>query len=364
LIALAIALLTGSFAISAVLTAVVKRMALRANFVSRPASDRYQPEKQRIVPLGGGIAISATLLIIILSAMAFVRLLLAPGHLGWIAKRANVNAADFLARSSELLVIVACVVALFAVGLWDDKKHLGPLFKLAVQFAVAIAAAAFAEIRVELFIENTLISSLLSAFWIVLIINSFNFLDNMDGASAGIAAIVSSILFVAAAFSDQVFVGGMALVFIGTLVGFLVFNFPPAKIFMGDAGSLVVGFFVALLTLRTTYYHKAHSEWYTVFMPLIVMAVPLYDFISVTLLRISQGKSPFVGDTQHFSHRLKRHGLTDAQTALTLYLATLCTGLGATFLYQVDLVGTVLIFAQTILVLSIIAVFEMTSKRF
>jgi len=134
---------------------------------------------------------------------------------------------------------------------------------------------------------------------------------------------------------------------------------------MGDAGSLVIGFFVALLTLRTTYYHEAHSgQWYPVFMPLIVMAVPLYDFISVTLLRISQGKSPFVGDTQHFSHRLKRHGLTDAQTALTLYLATLCTGLGATFLYQVDLIGTILIFAQTILVLSIIAVFESTSRRF
>ena len=363
MIALAIALLTGSFAISAVLTAVVKRLALRANFVSRPAPDRYQPEKQRIVPLGGGIAISATLLIIILSAMAFVRFIIAPGHFGWIAKRANVNAADFLARSNELLVIVACVVALSAVGLWDDKKHLGPFFKLAVQFAVAIAAAVLAEIRVELFIENTLISSLLSAFWIVLIINSFNFLDNMDGASAGIAVIVSSILFVAAAFSGQVFVGGMALVFIGTLVGFLIFNFPPAKIFMGDAGSLVVGFFVALLTLRTTYHHEAQSEqWYPIFMPLIVMAVPLYDFISVTLLRISQGKSPFVGDTQHFSHRLKRHGLTDSQTALTLYLATLCTGLGATFLYQVDLVGTVLIFAQTILVLSIIAVFETTAK--
>ena len=365
MIALAIALLIGSFAVSAVLTAVVRRLAVRTDFVCRPAADRYQGEKARIVPLGGGIAISATLLIFILGAIAFVRFGVAPGHFGWVAERAGVKAGDFLARSDELLIILLSIVTLFAVGLWDDKKHLGPFFKLAVQFAVAIVAAAFAEIRVELFIESTLISSLLSAFWIVLMINSFNFLDNMDGASAGIAVIVSSILFAAAAFSGQIFVGGMALVFIGTLLGFLVFNFPPARIFMGDAGSLVIGFFVALLTLRTTYYHEAHSgQWYPVFMPLIVMAVPLYDFISVTLLRISQGKSPFVGDTQHFSHRLKRHGLTDAQTALTLYLATLCTGLGATFLYQVDLMGTILIFAQTILVLSIIAVFESTSRRF
>lgn len=251
------------------------------------------------------------------------------------------------------------------LGFWDDKKHLGPLFKLSVQFAVAFIAAVFAEIRVELFIESRIITSVLSAFWIVLIINAFNFLDNMDGASAGIAVITSSILFIAAAFSGQILVGGLALVFIGTLLGFLVFNFPPAKIFMGDAGSLVVGFFVALLSLRTTYYHHhtQSGQWYPVFMPLVAMAVPLYDFISVTLLRISQGRSPFVGDTQHFSHRLKRHGLTDTQTVLTLYLATLCTGLGATFLSQVNLTGAVLVFIQTILVLSIIAVFETTVKN-
>jgi UDP-GlcNAc:undecaprenyl-phosphate GlcNAc-1-phosphate transferase len=364
LVVLAIALLAGSFALSAVLTAVVRKLGVRLDFVSRPAADRYQPAEVRIVPLGGGIAISATLLIIICAAIAVVKFLLVPGHFGWVTERANVDPADFLARTNELLVILLSIAVLFAVGLWDDKKHLGPPFKLAVQLAVAIVAAAFAEIRVELFIQSRLIASVLSAFWIVLIINAFNFLDNMDGASAGIAVIVSSILFTAAALSGQIIVGGLALVFIGTLLGFLVFNFPPAKIFMGDAGSLVVGFFVALLSLRTTYYHEAQSgQWYPVFMPLIVMAVPLYDFISVTLLRLSQGKSPFVGDMQHFSHRLKRHGLTDAQTALTLYLATLCTGLGATFLYQVDLTGTILIFVQTILVLSIIAVFETTVKN-
>ena len=133
---------------------------------------------------------------------------------------------------------------------------------------------------------------------------------------------------------------------------------------MGDAGSLVVGFFVAMLTVRTTYYHQAQSgQWYPVFMPIVVMAVPLYDFASVTVLRISQGKSPFVGDTQHFSHRLKRHGLTDTQTVLTLYLATLCTGLSAIFLYQVNLTGAILIFVQTIMVLGIIAILESVTRN-
>ena len=128
---------------------------------------------------------------------------------------------------------------------------------------------------------------------------------------------------------------------------------------MGDCGSMVVGFFVALLTLRTTYYNaEAGTELYSVFMPAIVMAVPLYDFMSVTFLRLKQGKSPFVGDTQHFSHRLKRRGLSDRQVALTLYLATLCTGLGAVLLQQADLVGAVLIALQTIMILLIIGILE------
>jgi UDP-GlcNAc:undecaprenyl-phosphate/decaprenyl-phosphate GlcNAc-1-phosphate transferase len=358
LVLMAMALLVGSFAVSASLTALAKRIAPRVGLVAHPKADRYH---RSIIPLGGGIAVFLTLAIFLVGAAATVRFLVAPGHLGWLAERAGLDPADFLRRSNELLVILLCAGILFAVGLRDDRRALGPFVKLIVQFAVAGVAAFFAEVRVEFFIESRFITAALSAFWIVLIINAFNFLDNMDGASAGIAVIACSVLLTAAAFNGQVLVGGLAVVFIGTLLGFLVFNFPPASIFLGDAGSLVIGFFVALLTLRTTYYQQAHSgPWYPVLLPLIAMAVPLYDFTSVTLLRISQGKSPFVGDTQHFSHRLRRRGLTDTHTALTLYLATLCTGLGATFLYQVNLVGAILIVAQTVLIVAIIGILEST----
>ncbi len=329
--------------------------------VAHPAADRYH---RTIIPLGGGIAIFATLVFFILVGAAAMKLVLIPGRFAWLAERANIDPADFSGKVGQLSVMLLAAFTLFVLGLWDDIRRLGPFFKLAVQFAVAIVAAAFADIRVEFFIENRMITSLFSAFWIVLIVNAFNFLDNMDGLSAGIAAIAGSILLTAAAISGQIFVGGLALVFVGALLGFLVFNFPPAKIFMGDAGSMVVGFFVAVLTLRTTYYHEALSgRWYPVLMPLVVMAVPLYDFLSVTILRVSQGKSPFVGDTQHFSHRLRKRGLSDTQTVLTLYLATLCTGLGAIFLYQVNLASAILIFVQTVMVLSIIAVLETTASN-
>jgi len=360
LVPFAVALFVGSFACSAMLTALAKRVTPRFGLVAHPRADRYH---RSIIPLGGGIAIFLTLALFLIAGAATMRFLIIPGHFRGLVEQAHLNPADFLHHSRELLVILLCATILFLVGLWDDKQALGPLIKLVFQFLVAALAAAFADIRIEFFIDNRIITLVLSAFWIVLIVNAFNFLDNMDGASAGIAAIASSVLLTAAAFNGQVFVSGLTLAFIGALLGFLVFNFPPASIFMGDAGSLVVGFFVALLTLRTTYYHQAQSgSWYAVLLPLIAMAVPLYDFISVTLLRISQGKSPFVGDTQHFSHRLRRRGLTDTQTALTLYLATLCTGLGATFLYQVNLVGAILIVGQTLLIVGIIGVFESTAK--
>jgi UDP-GlcNAc:undecaprenyl-phosphate/decaprenyl-phosphate GlcNAc-1-phosphate transferase len=339
----------------------VKRWAVATDFVSRPVKDRYN---EKVTPLGGGIGIFASMAIMVLSAVIVLKLLLEPGYLNWLGEKVTVHIPGFLSKISHLISLLLAIFALFVLGLWDDKKRLGPGLKLFLQFAIAIIAASVGDIRVEFFIHNKMVTIMLSAFWMVLFMNVFNFLDNMDGACAGIAAIVCSVLFVAAALSGQVFVGGLALVLIGTLSGFLVLNFPPARIFMGDAGSLVIGFLIAVITMRITYFHQASSgRWYTVLLPLIATAVPLYDFASVTMLRISQGKSPFVGDTQHFSHRLKKNGMSDRQTVLTLYLATLCTALGAIFLYQVNLLGAILIGVQTFLILAIIAVFETTIKN-
>jgi UDP-GlcNAc:undecaprenyl-phosphate GlcNAc-1-phosphate transferase len=356
---LAIILLVASFAASAILTWLVKNITTRVGFVARPTEDRYH---RSTIALGGGIAIVITIFSFLVAGILIVKFLVEPGRLA-LDESAAIHAPGFIGRTNQLIIVLCCIFTLFVLGLWDDKKRLGPYFKLIVQFVVAFVAAFAADIRLEFFIHSKLVTSLLSTVWIVLIINVFNFLDNMDGAAAGIASIVAAILFTAAALSGQVFIGALALLFIGTLLGFLVFNFPPAKIFMGDAGSLPLGFILAVISLRTTYYHQAASgAWYPVLIPLISMAVPLYDFITVTALRLSRGKSPFVGDTQHFSHRLRKLGLTDTQTVLTLYLATLTTGIGATFLYQVNLAGAILIFVQTIMVLAIIAILETTAK--
>jgi UDP-GlcNAc:undecaprenyl-phosphate GlcNAc-1-phosphate transferase len=356
----ALLLLFLAFISAVVLTACVRSRAIKRDFLSKPVSDRFS---KKIVPLGGGIAIFSNIVFFLLLAVCLVKFL-GTEEIEKIAPPLAAYLEGFASRIPQLLVFIVCLTSLFTLGLVDDKKHLSPYTKLFLQFIIAFFAVAFAEIRVEFFIHNQLITTVLSVFWIVFLINAFNFLDNMDGLSAGIAAIIAAVFLIAAALNGQVFISAMALLFIATLAGFLVFNFPPAKIYMGDAGSLLIGFIIATLSLKTTYYNQTTTgQWYPVFMPLIAMAVPLYDFVSVTTLRIKQGKSPFIGDTQHFSHRLKRHGLTDTQVTLTLYIATLCTSLSAAFLYQVNFFGAVLVALQTLLILLLIAIFESTAKN-
>lgn len=345
-----------AFVISASLTAMMRWISAHIGFVARPRDDRYH---RSIIVMGGGVAIFlAIALPVALAAM----LISFPAVCDLISQKAPdlaIHIEGFLSKRPALGWVLAAGLLLHLAGLWDDIKRLNPQTKLIFQFLAAFSAVWGGQVRVEMFIDNLWVTSFLSIIWIVLIVNVFNFLDNMDGASAGIAAIVCAALMIAAHRSGQVFVGGFAALVIGALAGFLLFNFPPARIFMGDAGSLVVGYFVAILTLQTTYYNPAvGTPLYSVFMPLIVLAVPLYDFISVMYLRIKQGKNPLVGDTQHFSHRLARRGFSDRQVALTLYMTTLTTAIGALIVQQVNLFGAAMVMLQTVCVMVVVGIFE------
>jgi UDP-GlcNAc:undecaprenyl-phosphate GlcNAc-1-phosphate transferase len=154
----------------------------------------------------------------------------------------------------------------------------------------------------------------------------------------------------------------MLAMLLGSLLGFLCFNYPPATIFMGDSGSLLVGLLLGILTIRTTYLPAgvdiAHG-WYALFAPVIVLALPLYDFIVVSIIRISRGKSPFVGDTNHFSHRLVARGMSRRTAVLCLYLITAATSIAAIILPHVgSTFGAMLIFGQTVLILCVVALLE------
>lgn len=260
------------------------------------------------------------------------------------------------------------MLVLHLLGLVDDRKSINPLVKLFVQIAVASTITIWFDVRL-LSVLGTTLSIIVTVLWIVTIINAINFMDNMDGLAAGVSAIAASLFIAACLVNHQWFIAATLALLVGGLIGFLVFNFPPAKIFMGDGGSLVIGFVLAVLTARTTFYDPLQDDyplgggWYGVFMPVIVLAIPLYDLVTVTLLRLRQGRNPLVGDQQHFSHRLVQRGLSKRGTVIVIWAAAAVTGIGGVALGRLDAWQAALVGGQTLLVLLMIALLEHASRK-
>jgi UDP-GlcNAc:undecaprenyl-phosphate GlcNAc-1-phosphate transferase len=205
---------------------------------------------------------------------------------------------------------------------------------------------------------------LVSVLWIVGLTNAFNMLDNMDGLAAGVGLIASALFAAAQVAVQSLFVPAVLLVLVGALTGFLVHNRHPARLFMGDAGSNFLGFLLGALTIAGTYfrYDRSYSP-YSVLAPLLVMAVPLYDMTSVIVIRLREGRSPFQGDRRHFSHRLVERGLTPPQAVRTIDLVTLAGGLGALLLHRLTAPGACVVVAQTVCLLGVVALLELSAKR-
>jgi UDP-GlcNAc:undecaprenyl-phosphate GlcNAc-1-phosphate transferase len=275
------------------------------------------------------------------------------------------NLPGLVEKIPEIWVIAGCGTVLMLLGLWDDRQGIPWWLRLGVEFAVAGFCVYWQGLRLTGFIELPWLTGLLSVIWIVALINSFNMLDNMDGLSGGVAAISTSMLAAMLLMSNQpdsqqpqIFVATMLLVLVGALLGFLKHNWPPAKIFMGDAGSYFIGFWIAVATLLATYTGYQGTAQHAIVAPLIVMAVPLYDMLSVIWIRLREGRSPFQADKRHFSHRLVDLGMTKKQAVLTIYLATATCSLSALLLPRVDTLGAVLIVIGTGLILALVGVLE------
>jgi UDP-GlcNAc:undecaprenyl-phosphate/decaprenyl-phosphate GlcNAc-1-phosphate transferase len=347
----------GSFIISWIVTWLMIRVAPRMGFVDKPGGRKIHANPK---PLGGGVAIFAGFGLPMIGGLLcaewidphhLAKLIPNPAHVTGIRQNAAMGFA-FLG---------GCLL-LHVVGLIDDRKALGPFLKLIVQLAVAAGLSiCFKEIR-ALTALGTGASIVITTLWIVGITNAFNFLDNMDGLSAGVAAVCATAFLVTTLSIEQWFVAASLALLLGSLIGFLCWNFPPARIFMGDSGSLVIGFVLGVLTVRTTFLPPGRdwgAGWYSVFAPVIVLALPLYDLIVVSVIRISRGKSPFVGDTNHFSHRLVARGMSRRTAVLCLYLVTASTSVAAILLPHVNSkMAAILIFCQTILILGMVALLE------
>lgn len=350
-----------AFAIAATATPLIMRFARQIGYIDRPGGHKSHREA---VPYGGGVAIVLGAWPPVLGMLALALLLPQDWVAGVFGELIRAYLGGLRERSGQACVILAGGLLLHGLGLYDDVRPQGALRKLVVMLTAGGLVSAVGQVRLLEEPAGAVPSILLTTLWIVVITNAFNFLDNMDGLSAGVACICLAFLAACGLGSGQVHVPVLASVFFGAILGFLMYNVPPARLFMGDAGSLPVGYMVAVISVLTTYYESGQgTPPYALAIPLVVLAVPLYDFATVITIRIREGRNPLRGDQRHFSHRLVEHGLSRRFAVLTIYLATAATGLAATLLPGADLRRTVTIGLLVLMVLAIIAILERPVSR-
>lgn len=371
MIPVVLALIPIAFVLALAGTWIVLRLSRRVGAFDTEAIAGQVKAERRAIPNTGGIGITLGVLLPMLVGLAALS-----AHAGGIVDLAALlpeAAVKHLPGMIEMLplgwVLFAATLGLHVLGVVDDRRPLGPGVKLVAMIAAATVLAYFTDTRLlELLdarVGGSWLSILITVVWFVAITNAFNFIDNMDGLSAGVAAIAAACLLATSLLADQLFVPALLALVVGSAGGFLVLNFPPARIFMGDGGSLVLGFLLAFATVRVTYLPEAGAafEPHALFTPFIILAIPLYDLGSVVAIRLRQGRSPFVGDLQHFSHRLVDRGLSRRNAVLVIYGCTLVTALGGVAMPTLNTWQAGLVFAQTLCVLFVLGVFERSSRR-
>ena len=293
-----------------------RRWCVRTGHVDDPGHRKIHESP---IALAGGLAVLTGILVPTLVAVALVKF-----HIAGLNSAALIHGLD--KRKIELAAILFGAVAMVALGWWDDKHELRPLAKFAGQILIA-AIVATAGVRVTLFVHNIVFSYAITILWILTVINAFNFMDNMNGLCAGLGAIGAFYFAASAAVSGQYLVALIALLACGALLGFLPYNFPRATVFLGDAGSHLVGYLLAVLAILPHFYsQKSDLNKLAVLTPLLVLAVPLADLAWVVILRWRMGKPFYVGDNNHLSHRLVRAGLSRMRAVLLIWLIAAAVG--------------------------------------
>ncbi len=342
-----------SFFLSYFLTVLFKKIAFSVKILDYPSPRKIHKEP---TPLLGGIAIFLAFFITVILGIIAVKLNLIPEFL-----------KDYIPGirkvSSKIYAILAGGLLVIGFGLFDDIFGLKPYQKLLLQIVASILIFSVG-IRISLFIPNLVFSFIITICWLIFMMNSFNLLDNMDGLSAGIALICGFILFIFSFQMKQFFISTILVVFLGSIAGFLKHNFPPASIFMGECGSSFLGFFLGVIAILLTFYqYEPQKSFLPVFTPLIVFSVPFFDTISVIWIRKRKRVSIFRADKNHLSHRLVNLGMTQKQTIIFIYFLTLCTGMGALLLSNLNIFGGILVVLQTVIILCIVAILEATGRR-
>jgi UDP-GlcNAc:undecaprenyl-phosphate GlcNAc-1-phosphate transferase len=270
---------------AAAFTPIAARFARRTGVVDPPRTGRFH---SRTTPYLGGLAIAGGVLLV---------------------------SALVTGARGQLVVVLLGALAIGTLGLVDDIRSVGPVVKVTVEASLGVALW-LAGIRAGMF-DIAALDLLLTVTWVVAVTNAVNILDNMDGVAAGVAAVSALGLGVIAASQGKYLVTSMALAVAGGCLGFLPYNFPPASIFLGDAGSLLLGFLLASVGLKLDLIGPTSPA--RVIVPALALAVPLFDMTLVTIARWSEGRPVYRGGTDHAAHRLHAGGMKPWTIALVAY---------------------------------------------
>lgn len=325
-------------------TPVARKFALKMGFIAIPKADRAHTEPTALM---GGLAIYAA------AISALVLILIAAWLVGNIF------------RIGELVTIIIGATMMAAIGLWDDRRALPAWVKLAAQIGpVVIVFLAGVQANLPILITqqwDVWINFLVTACWILYITNAVNYLDNADGIAIMTSATTGAIFLLIAVLNGQQLVSMLAAAVLGASLGFARYNLPLPKstIFMGDSGSLFLGFLLAILGIKIRI--PGNVPQITWLVPIIVLGLPVFDTAMVFISRTRRGVSFFRGGVDHTTHRLARLGLDRLAVALAVSLICGALGLVAIFITQASLTEAYLVFA-TLLGIALYALWQLEFK--
>ena len=288
----------------------------RAGLVDEPGHRKIHNAS---VPLAGGLAVLTGMLLPLIGGAIMLKL-----GVEFTAQTFPI-VHGLERRAIELAAIAFGAVAMVVLGVLDDKHELKPLVKFSGQLIIAVLVAVACK-RITLFVPNVAFSYAITILWVLTVVNAFNFMDNMNGLCAGLGLIGAWQFAVIAAAEGEYLVALIAFLTCGALAGFLPWNFPNARAFLGDAGSHLVGYLLAVLAILPHFYTKQNPHRLAVLSPLLVLAVPLADLVWVVILRTIAGRPFYIGDTNHLSHRLVRMGMSRSRAVLFIWLVAAAIG--------------------------------------
>jgi UDP-GlcNAc:undecaprenyl-phosphate GlcNAc-1-phosphate transferase len=331
---------------SLVATRVAMWLARRWSFLDRPGGELHK-QQAAAVPYGGGLAMAAAVAIGLATTVSL-----------WPPLN-DITFGQFSPKHGSMVPVYLGALALLAVGLYDDVRPLRPGVKLLFQAAIAAVVVPTAGLGIDSLRSWPPLYYGAAWAWLVLVSNAYNLLDHADGMCGSVATVSALVLFSGGIMSGDLDFARWCLMLAAAFIGFLAWNLPPARIYMGDAGSLPLGFLIGAGTLSVTFWPSGVSgSPLAVLSPVLITALPLFDTATVVLKRVASRRPIMQGDRNHISHRLRRLGLTPRRSLLTAIVLQAALSAGAIQLRTESLLTGAVVIAQSLAIFVVVVFLE------